>query len=399
MTDLLWVLAAGGALITWIAVALTSVLGARRLRRLEDVGRPRPEDPPLPRVSVIVTAHNEERSAERALRSLLAQDYADYEVVYVDDRSDDRTGEIADRLSREDARVKVIHVRALPAGWFGKNHAAWRAASAATGDVLLFTDGDAIFAPGAVEYGVRHLVREKLDFLSVFGRVAVRGALLQACVMNTTLALFSKTRPWEVRDPESPASFGFGPYIMFRAAAYRTMGGYRRIALRPDEDVQICKLAKRSGLPSDVLVGHEHVQFEWYTAPGGLVRGLEKSFFATLDYRLSQVVSGTLALFWLLSPFVLAPAAAAAEMPVALALAAVAVGVCWTTVVLAARAMRYPGWTGLLYPLATLIVSYIMWRSTLVTMTRGVAWGGPPVPLSELRAHARPGGGPAGPSE
>ena len=386
MGDVLSTVFAAAALLTWTAVALISVSGARRMRRLEDVGPARPGDPPLPRVSVIVTAHNEERSAEQSLRSLLRQDYPNYEVVYVDDRSDDRTGEIADRFGREDARVKVIHVRALPAGWFGKNHAAWRAAEAATGDVLLFTDGDAIFAPRAVEYGVRHLAREDLDFLSVFGRVAVRGAMLRACVMNTTLALFSKTRPWEVRDPGSPASFGFGPYIMFRAAAYRNMGGHRRIALRPDEDVQICRLAKRSGLPSDVVVGHGHVWFEWYTALGGLVRGLEKSFFATLDYRLSQVVSGTLALFWLISPFVMAPVSAAAGPSAALALWTGAAAVCWATAVLAARALRFPGWTGLLYPLATVVVSYIMWRSTLVTIFRGVSWGGAPVPLSVLRS-------------
>lgn len=386
MTDIVSLLLATGVLTTWVAVALTSFFGARRMRRLQEAGRPRPDDPPLPSVSVIVTAHNEERSAERALRSLLRQDYPDYEVVYVDDRSDDRTGEVADRLSREDGRIKVIHVRELPAGWFGKNHAAWRAAAVATGDVLLFTDGDAIFAPDAVAYGARRLVREGLDFLTVFGRVAVRGAMLQACVMNTTLALFSKTKPWRVSDPESRASFGFGPYIMFRAAAYRAMGGHRRIALRPDEDVQICKLAKRSGLASEVVLGHGHVQFEWYRTLGGLVRGLEKSFFATLDYRLSQVVSGTLALCWLISPFLLAPAAADAGMPVAAALFAVAGGVCWTTAIVAAHVLRYPWWTGLLYPLATLVVTYIMWRSTVVTMTRGVAWGGPPVPLSELRS-------------
>lgn len=386
MSGVLLMLLAGGALITWIAVAVTCLLGARRMRRLEDMGRPLPGDPPLPRVSVIVTAHNEERSAEQALRSLLRQDYPDYEVVYVDDRSEDRTGEIADRLSREDARVKVIHVRELPAGWFGKNHAAWRAAAAATGDVLLFTDGDAIFAPDAVEYGVRYLVREKLDFLSLFGPVAARGAMLQACVMNTALALFSKTRPWEVRDRDSPASFGFGPYIMFRAAAYRAMGGHQRIALRPDEDMQISKLAKRSGLPSDVVLGHGHVRFEWYTSLGDLVRGLEKSFFATLDYRLSQVVAGTLALLWLIAPFALAPAAAAAGLPATAALFAAAVGVCWALAALAAYALRYPWWTGLLYPAATLVVTYIMWRSTVVTMRRGVAWGGPPVPLSELRS-------------
>ena len=388
-------LLAACSLATWLAVAGVCLHGAARMRRLEDVSQPRPDDAPdddAPRVSVIVTAHNEEPSAERALRALLAQEYPDLEIVYVDDRSEDRTGEIADRLSREDARIHVIHLQELPAGWFGKNHAAWRAAEAATGDVLLFTDGDAVFAPDAVARGVRHLVRDERDFLSVFGLVPLRGELLRASVMTLILALFARTTPWRVRDASSPASFGFGPYLMFRRAAYHAIGGHRQIALRPDEDVRICQLAKRSGLRSDVVLGQSHVQCEWYASLGGLAAGLEKSFFATLDYSLALAAGVTIYLLWLMAPFVAAPLLIVTGAPSAVVTSfAAAAGVGWGLAVLTARALRYPLRTGLLYPLATLIVLQIMWRSVVVTSRRGVTWGGPPVPLSTLRSAHSPG--------
>jgi len=71
----------------------------------------------LPRISVIVPALNEQEKLEPALRSLLALDYPNYEVIAVDDRSTDCTGEIMDRLAREfPAKLRVVHVKELPTG-------------------------------------------------------------------------------------------------------------------------------------------------------------------------------------------------------------------------------------------------------------------------------------------
>src|ERR1700722_8389510 len=102
-----------------------------------------------PRVSIIVPARNEEAAIEPALRSLLALDYDNYEVIAVDDRSTDRTGEIMDSLQKNspDSLLKVIHHTELPSGWLGKTHAMWTAANQASGEWLLFTDADVMFKP------------------------------------------------------------------------------------------------------------------------------------------------------------------------------------------------------------------------------------------------------------
>lgn len=290
----------------WEALAIAALFDRYAIPRLEDVAPPGPDDPPLPRLSIIVTAHNEERSMERALRSLLALRYPDYEVVYVNDRSTDRTGEIAERLSDGDARLTVLHIDELPPGWFGKPHAAQRGADAATGEVLLFTDADVTFAHDAAACGVRHLVQQRLDHLTAAPRLTLTGTMLQACTIASRLLVGARQRLWKVRDPRSSAFFGVGSYTIMRADSYRAVGGHER------------------------------------------------------------------------------PLLPATGQPLAGLLLAVCPLVYWVVAMTVSRDDSYPWWSALPFPLAVLVFVYALWRSTFLTMFRGVVWGGPPIPLSRL---------------
>src|SRR5215213_9299160 len=111
---------AAGTLLLYIAISLEVTIGNRSIAFLENVP---PLAGDLPRVSIVIPARNEEKNLEEALRSILAQDYPNVEIVVVDDRSTDRTGEILDRMAAADPRLKVVHVTELPPGWLGKNHA------------------------------------------------------------------------------------------------------------------------------------------------------------------------------------------------------------------------------------------------------------------------------------
>ncbi len=373
-------------LVIWVAMALITLYSYQHVFSLEEIGERSDEDPPFPRLSVVVAARNEDLRVERALASLLVLDYPDYEVIFVDDRSDDRTGEIADRLSERDDRLKVIHIEKLPAGWFGKNHACWRGALAASGDVLLFTDGDVVFGQEAVRRGVRHLLRNKLDHVAVLATLTMPGPMLEACVIVFHWGAHVTGRLWQVRDSGSTASFGSGACNLFRADSYHAIGGHRQVALRPDEARQLGRLVKLTGRCSDLLRAQSGVRCEWYQSVRDLVHGTANNFFALQDYRISAVLVQTVGLLWMgIAPVVLGAALAAVDAAAAALFAASAV-TAWGVAIYIARASRFRWWTGLALPVASAVIVYSWWRSVIVTLRRGVAWGGPPVPISELRA-------------
>jgi chlorobactene glucosyltransferase len=105
-----------------------------------------PEDAPL--ISVCVPARNEARNIRRCVDALLAQDYPNFEVIVLDDRSTDDTGKILDELSHADNRLTIINGGELPLGWAGKPHALMQASAVARGEWLCFVDADTFPAAG-----------------------------------------------------------------------------------------------------------------------------------------------------------------------------------------------------------------------------------------------------------
>src|SRR5215468_8405928 len=118
---LLLLVVAGCTLAAYCAIALEITLGNRTILDLDEI--PPFTDPDAPRVSVVIAARNEERGIEPALQSVLNQDYPSCEVIVVNDRSTDRTGEILERIAATTAKLRVCSVERIPAGWLGKNHA------------------------------------------------------------------------------------------------------------------------------------------------------------------------------------------------------------------------------------------------------------------------------------
>ena len=114
----------------------------------------------LPLVSIIVPARNEEHQISRCVRSLLAQDYPEFEVIVVDDRSEDGTNAIVSRIAKKDSRLTLISGVPVPKGWMGKAHAVLQGYRCARGEWLLFTDADTEHAPFLLT-GVMSLVLNK----------------------------------------------------------------------------------------------------------------------------------------------------------------------------------------------------------------------------------------------
>jgi cellulose synthase/poly-beta-1,6-N-acetylglucosamine synthase-like glycosyltransferase len=371
-----------GTLLLHLATAVRILRGNRSIRFLRELP---PLLGPLPRVSILIPARNEERNLEEALRSVLALDYENLEIDVIDDRSTDRTGEILDRMAAAEPRLRVVHVRELPAGWLGKNHALWLGAEKATGDFLLFTDADVVLEPSALRRAVQVMVADGLDHLTASPEIARPSVLFELFIGAFSLFFALFTRPWKAKDPRSPHYVGIGAFNLVRATAYRAVGGHRTIAMRPDDDLKLGKLLKTRGFRQEFVFGQGALRVEWYTSVRELIQGLMKNAFSGVDYRVRVVAVATviqLAVFvWPFLAVLLIPGVA---RWLNLASVLTLVGLCWINAPLAGVRR----WHGIGFPLATLLFLYILWRATLLTLWRdGIDWRGTHYPLAELRAN------------
>jgi len=239
----------------------------------------------LPRLSVVVPARDEGSTIGRALGSLLAQDYPDLEVIVVDDRSSDTTGDVLREIAAKDGRLMVLRVDELPAGWLGKNHAMWRGAARASGKWLLFTDADVVFAQGALRHGVAYAAAESLDHLTLAPRLVARGLALRAFVAFFGYAFIALWGAYLANDPKSKRGVGIGAFNLVRSSAYERIGTMRALSLRPDDDIRLGRRLRGFGFRQRVLNGNALLSVEWYPSLCAAISGLEKSMYSSMEYR------------------------------------------------------------------------------------------------------------------
>lgn len=378
-------LLAGLTLAAYLWCAVTAFFGFRKIKRLRDLPATLPSPPPL--VSIIIPALNEEEGLEVALRSILALDYPELEIIAVDDRSTDTTGAILDRLAGEFPQLQVIHIRELPSGWLGKNHALWLGAAQARGELLLFTDADVRMAPSALARAVGYFNGQRLDHLAVFFDAVVPGGLLNMLIVDFAGALLLALRPWEASDPKKSGHIGVGGFNLVRAESYRQIGTHRALALCPVDDVMLGWLVKKRGGRQDCLLGSGLIAVPWYNSVGAMVRGLEKNVFAFCDYSLLKVAGGSL----LIAAGRIWPLAALLFTTGPTRLVNLALVVCQIGFVLAAIrdspvAARHLLW----FPLSPFPGLYLIWRATFLALFRkGIRWRSTFYPLGELQAFHR----------
>src|SRR6266496_1404042 len=259
--------------------ALASLIGMTRVLRsvpvLADTAAPAP--PRWPRVSVIIPACNEAADVEEAVRSRLKDDYPELEVVLVDDRSTDGTGEIVDRLALEDGRVRAVHVVELPSEWLGKLYALDRGARIASGELLLFSDADVHVAPGALRRAVSLMEADRLDHLGVLPQLWSSGLLLDAVFSAFFRLVWLAARPWAVRDPRSSAAFGVGAFNLVRREAFERSPGFEYLKLEQADDAALGQMLKRSGARCAVANGRGDVGLHFYRSLRDMARGVEKT--------------------------------------------------------------------------------------------------------------------------
>ena len=112
----------------------------------------------MPKVSIVVAIYKSEKFLDKLILSLLQQTYKNIEIILVDDGSPDGSGAICDRYAAQDSRITVIH-KANGGACEARN----TGMAAATGDFIVFVDGDDWLEPDAVEYYVRLITETQSD--------------------------------------------------------------------------------------------------------------------------------------------------------------------------------------------------------------------------------------------
>lgn len=364
----------------WLATAWVVLRGGRRIPRLATQVSPHCHAP----VSVIVPARNEAEALPRSVPSLVAQTYPSLEVIATNDRSTDSTGQVLDSLKGILPRLEVIHLASLPAGWLGKTHALFVGSSHARGDWLLFTDADVIFHPRCLEAAIAWAEANQVDHLVLIPRVETVGFWEKILVSCFGLLFALAQRPWSVSNPRSRAFIGIGAFNLIRRSAYQAVGTHRALANAVVDDVELGRLVKRHGLRQAVVRGEDLLQVRWQIGLRGVVRGMEKNAFASLDYSLLRAVAACLGMTVLeIAPFLMTVFGPAAPLWAAAALTMIGIQA------VHAHHARLPAWTAIFHPLAIAVLIYAIARSTVLALCRGtIEWRGTHYPLATLRRRS-----------
>jgi len=352
-----------------------------------------------PRVSIIVPARNEEDDIEQSLARLLELDYDNYEVIAVNDRSTDRTGEIMERVAadfrllsphfsqrtREMGHpiLRVIHHQELPTGWLGKTHAMWTATNAANGDWLLFTDADVLFKADSVRRAMAYAEAERADHVVLFPQMIMKrpGEYMMIAFFQT-MFVFGH-RPWKVADPKSRDHMGVGAFNLMRRSAYEAVGTYEALRMEVLDDMKLGKVVKNGGFVQRNVFGGDLISIRWANGALGVVNNLTKNFFAVLSFQWPRTLISAFGLAFLnLMPFLGVWLAHGWErLPYAVALGSMFL-IYW------GMSLRsgVPAYYFLLHPVSTALFIYTLMRSMFHTLWNdGIVWRGTKYPLEELR--------------
>lgn len=340
----------------------------------------------LPRLSVVVPARNESEHIRACLTSLLALDYPELEVIAVNDRSTDTTGAIMDEVSsaaEASGRLRVIHVAELPPRWLGKTHAMWKAAAQATGEWILFTDGDIHFRTDALRRVIAYAEQDHADHVVLYPTMLYKssGERMMLSYFLNNIAFIH--RPWKVADPKARDFVGAGAFNLIRRSAYESIGTYESMRLAIVDDLALGKAVKDHGFAQRAVRGPGLASLHWANGALGVVNNLTKNFFALMRYN------------WIISFAAVLGSAFIGLGPLLGVLFAPGIAKSGFAVALLANAivylrMEYFTRVSPIYffthPLATILVMYTMLRSTLVTLWQGgVTWRGTKYSLDELR--------------
>ena len=266
-----------------------------------------PAPSPAPKISVIVPARDEEKNIAHCLAHLFKQNYPNYEILVVDDRSLDGTPAILAALKHNaPVPLRTVRIEKLPSGWTGKNYAMFTASRAAQGDWLLFTDADTTHAPGSVSTAAACALERNIDFLTLAPETECKSFwenVVQPLAVSS-LALWFRTA--SINDPARKDTLANGQFILVKKEAYEKVGGNESVKNEVVEDVELAKRMKAQGLRVAFLNGTRIYSTRMYSTLKQIHTGWTRIFTYLFQKNIWAILHKVLLfLVFSISPFVL----------------------------------------------------------------------------------------------
>ncbi len=216
-----------------------------------------------PKVSIILPARNEEEFIGKCLDSLIKQDYKNYEIIVIDDSSEDSTGKIILEYAKKYPKIIPVSARPKPDEWMGKNWACMEGYSKATGELLLFTDADTKHAENVITLAVSHLNSFDLDALSAIPKMITLDFWTNITLPMISTFLHTRFSALNVNNPAKKTGYFFGSFFILKKTTYQEIGMHEGVKHEIIEDGALGKKVKEAGYKMKMVRAEHLIDAIW----------------------------------------------------------------------------------------------------------------------------------------
>jgi len=249
-----------GVSMTWAFLIKSMIDSIRLTPYLDEFER---KEHANPKVSIILPARNEEEFIGKCLDSLIEQDYTNYEIIVVDDSSDDATGKIISEYAKKNSKIIPVSAQIKPEGWMGKNWACMEGYKKATGELLLFTDADTKHSQNVISLAVSHLLSFNLDALSAIPKMRTMDFWTRITLPMISTFLHTRFSAVRVNDPSKKTAYFFGSFFIIKQKTYKEVGMHEAVKHEIIEDGALGKKVKESGYKMKMTRGDHLIEAVW----------------------------------------------------------------------------------------------------------------------------------------
>ena len=229
-----------------------------------------------PKVSIILPARNEEEYIGKCLDSLTKQNYENYEIIVIDDSSEDATGKIILEYSKKYSNIIPVSARPKPEGWMGKNWACMEGYQKASGELLLFTDADTKHAENVISLAVSHLNSFNLDALSSIPKMLTFDFWTNITLPMISTFLHTRFSALNVNNPSKKTGYFFGSFFILKKKTYQEIGMHEGVKQEIIEDGALGKKVKEAGYKMKMVRGEHLIEAVWARDKGTLWNALKR---------------------------------------------------------------------------------------------------------------------------